>query len=1261
MEKGPNLTATDEIKKEKRKFTATIVDTTDLMKEQATDVGNEKMTMEAESEELANIKGWRKMGKGEFWSRLGQQVWKYGLKRNYNLNNEIYKASQEILKTENVFVGEGKGKDAHDKVMADILDQFTSGYEETIHKEAGEKKVTLGKNELEEEATGDKAATKQLIMDWATGKIDKAAFKAQEERLFHQLKGNQDDKEVKENVMHVSNLFEVAEQVKLAIKNQEFLENEDFEFDVVYGKSRAGVRSEEHFNKTERIMNKMLSSKVGQFANETTIAIALSCVASLAVKSIATLPGKIVPIVGTALISSGFAKKREEMEQIRKRTAHFREMAKGKTFDEKRMPVRAEMESTNYKTESAGDLLKNIDENLKILETNGEKLTSQELNSIFAELSKLEALIRLSDRRRIDMITYSDSTKVVEERKNLDIKGRLIKDALRKVFENGGNSIPNGLDFDKYFDSLATTEENRMISEENTGIDAKDRDFNKIKSEKGNKAAWRAFKTGIIVGTTFQEVASLFTGRVGIIEDIAHEIKGTNGVAAGVGVQDLTMAAYVKHLIQGDLPKVNVGSMHEVLVGGNHIKLPEGVNMVQNPDGTYNLVGSGGKVFGEHLTTNPDGTFTPEAKNILARNGVNMDSHLTEKTINKSVSVDEHVKNASGMKDVHHRMWMDNNTAEFDQNELATKWGGVNGTGIDANGNYVLNVGHMSPDGSFHGDISADAQELMKAGQLKMLFSMSDGTQNKVFEFTVTPQGEIVIPPGSDAGKLLFSNVGGHADFHGRFGEVAQDMGDGNYRMLGTLEGKGLKDVIDTVTSHNQETILRMHGSYDWTPPPFIPIVPGDPLETLKKDQKEKVEKAVLLGAIAVKEGATDEQKVAASDAREEADKVNSELLSLIDKEKINEEGKNMDLAGVILATGSSKIEKQKTLNEVSKEEYDGMYDDLKMINRKVQSNEGIVTLEESDFKSAYGKKRYNDLKHIQEGKPVTWNKEELQNIGNELEGLLSNSKRAMSGEEKAQKNERDIFAEYEKFVAEHPNEKIPVEMEQRYKKAEEVLAYEKAKTEERIIFAEYEKFVAEHPNEKIPVEMEDRYRQAEEKVAKAKEIVGNIEEQNADAYKTGDVVEFTDTGIKHIEKSEGEDGTGIKTNQPEAKPKVVETVLEQSPVEKVTPKEVLNEEKTKPEVVQTITPEITQVNERVFTSKDLSKIGTEFESGLGTYTVTKITKKGGMFNIFSKTKIEVIHKDKNGDEILMSYDKKALEDQLKKGFIKINKVEEEK
>jgi hypothetical protein len=322
------------------------------------------------------------------------------------------------------------------------------------------------------------------------------------------------------------NLIDVAEQIKLAIKNGEFLENEDFEIDVIYGRSKASVRTEAHYTNTERIVKKMLHTEVGQFVNETSLSIALSCVASLAARSAASLPGKVLPIIGTATISSWFANVRAKTEEEEKRKLHFRQIAKGENYNpNERTPNRTEMDAFRYKTESATDVLKGIEVNLKNLEANGANLTEQELTAIFTEVSALEAKIRLSDRKNIDLITYSDTTKVVEERKNIDIKKRQIKDALQKAYTDKKIVLPNGQDFESYYNSLSTTEENRLISEADTGIDAKDRCFNKMKSEKGMKAAWVAFRNGILIGTTMQEVTSLFTGRVGITEDIIHQIK----------------------------------------------------------------------------------------------------------------------------------------------------------------------------------------------------------------------------------------------------------------------------------------------------------------------------------------------------------------------------------------------------------------------------------------------------------------------------------------------------------------------------------------------------------------------------------------------------------------------------------------------------------------------------------------------------------------------------------------------------------------
>ncbi len=1206
MEKTP----TSNIKtiEQKKKFKVAIVDTTDLMRSQAEDAGKEKMTIEAESSELAKLSKWEKLGKGEYWSRLGQKVWKYGLKRDYNLNKEIYKASQEILKTDNVFAGEGKEKASHDKVMSDILNQFTSGYDEAIHKEAGEKKVEIGKDELEEEATGDKESVKQLIMDWATGKISKESFIEQEKRIFHNLKGNIDDKKIKGNTMYASNLFEIAEQVKLAIENKEFLDNEDLDVDLIYGKSKANVRTEANYSKTESIINKMLHTKVGQFANETSISIALSFVASMVARSAVSLPGKIVPIIGTAAISSWFAKQREQTEQENKRVLHSRQLAKGESFDSKTMPNRVEMDKFKYQTESASNLIKNIDTNLNLLETNAANITEQELNSVFADLASLEALIRLSDRRKIDLVTYSDSTKVVEERLTLDIKKRQIKDALEKAYNSGNHAIPNGQKFEEYFNSLATTEENRLISAENIGIDAQDRNFNKFKSEKGNKAAWTAFKTGIVIGATFQEalagVDGLWGGeRVSVVEDIMHDIKGGHTLVAGAGVEHLTSISYLKHLIEGDMPKMSMGNVHESLIGENHIKLPEGVNMIKNPDGTYNLT-NGSRMIAEHLTVTPEGSLTEEAKNILSHSGVGIENHLVDGTTVKTVGVGEYIKNhLTEMKKFHRLGWFDNNTKDFDLNELKTQWGGLNGSGIDAKGNYILNVGHMTADGSFHGDLNANAEELMKSGKLKMLFSLSKETQNQAFEITVNPNGEIVIPQGSEAGKILFGNINGHALFHGRFGEVAQDMGNDSYRILGTLEGKGLDDIIDKVKIHTEETILNTQGIYDGELPPFIAVVPGNPLEKLIANKKTKEEG-----------GDKNKEKL--------IEKTLDKKVGIVEIESSEEEKGDKE-------NDSEKTKEKDAAFEISKEEYDGMYDDLKMLNKRILESKGIITLENSDFKSEYGRKRYMDLKSIQESRSKGFNKteNELQKIGDEIEGLLSRAK-IVSKKEMAEKLERENKAKI---------------MESNLKADLEMLN-KNIRDSKGIITLEESDFKSDFGKEKyrslksIPLGKSKGFN----KTGNELQIIG--EEMGKYLSNFQEIV----NGKKEIIHTEKEKILNVETKNEKVSPTVEKEVVQ---------KEAAVEDKKESESIKSEIKESNSKKEKLYTSADLLKFGTEFTSEENSYIVVKAPKSRNIWNMLSPQKVEVIATDKKGKETIITYTKKYLENKFEKGNIKITKT----
>lgn len=827
---GPTTT------KEARKFKVGFVDTTDVMKSNARDAGDAAMTMEvpANPEEL---KGLKKFFKGEYWKRAKDRLWKHGLWREYYRNKEIEKAREKILKTGNIFAGEGKDQVVHDKFVSDVMEQFTSEYEEAIHREAGETRRINEEIKNEKEV---KDTVKKLILSYASGKINKEAFLEEEGRIFAGLKADTEGRvlQKKEDVMHASNMYAVAEQVREAMQAGTFLEGEDFEIDLIYGKSKGDVRTEAKFSKAESLAERLSHTKIGQFANETTIATALSIASSAGVKLSRGLTNstvtKILPFIGTALISSGVAKVREGKKVEEERRQHAREMARGGDLDFSGMDRRMEMEESRYQTTRAVDLIASLSQSNKNILENPGALNQEMLIEAVSALSAIEAQIGLSDRRNIDLISYSNSTNVVAERRNIDIERAKMKVALRKLFEEGKFTIPEikdadsfkVSDFETYFTSLINTHENALLTKEDSGIEAKDRIFNKMKSQRSWAAARKAFMSGLVIGTVTQELTALATNRVGIIEDTFHHTDGPH---------NLTALAKLKHIIQGESAPAGPVTLHDALPG-SPIQIPTGSSLVSNPDGTYNLLADG-KVVADHLTTNPDGTFTEDARNLLQGQGINVDTHSIDSTATQTVASNEYVQNHPGSTHEIHRSWYDNDTKEFDRNELRTFWGGEHNTGITSNGEYVLDVGHMTPDGSFHGGLSAQAQELLKEGKLKMLLSLSKDTQDRVFEIPINADGKILVDPSSEIGKIFFTNANGHAQFLGRFGEIGQDMGENHYTMLSTMEGPGVTGVADLVQTQKIQQILNLPVvSNDYDLPPIIPLVPRQPLEKQRKE-----------------------------------------------------------------------------------------------------------------------------------------------------------------------------------------------------------------------------------------------------------------------------------------------------------------------------------------------------------------------------------------------------------------------------------------
>jgi len=813
-QKMSSVNAENENKKKKLKVT--VIDESSNVESEALDIADSKMT-----ESKDKLTGFRGMFK---------KIWKHNLAQPYYRRKEYEKARAEILERRKLY-GNAEEQRAYEK---SLVDQFSSEYDEAIHAEVGEKREKLGVTETEMQI---KSEIKKLISDYIEEKVTDETFSAEQTRIFSQIKEAKKDV-VDKGLLYSSNILEIAKQVKQSLAHGESLDNLDLDFDVIVGKAKSDVRTEAQYNTLDKIIDEIQKGKIGGFLNETTISAAVSiayCSGSALLKKIT---GSKLAAWGsfgaTAIFGSGFAAAREKKRLEDERKQHFREMAQGKKF-EAGSKRREEMEQYRYETENATNLSDNLEYFLYNFNEKGERETKNLDQNGFQEaigkLAEIESRIKISDRQRLDLISFSDKSRVVEERLRLDLLRATAKIDLEKMLagSNGSLALPKGKTFSEF---LNTVSETRVmeINGGDSGIEKKNELFRKMRNKKVWEAGVKGFLTGAAFGVAAQEIGALFQeGQEGFFE--VSNAYAAEAQQAAPAVHSYTFLEGARRWISGDLPRMDASKIHEVLIGDNHIKLPEGADLIRNDDGTANLL-RGEEVIGENIKFNPDGSLSDESKIMLTEKGIGIESDTVTSSPKDIVS--DHEDLTTKIKRV---LWYDNDTPKpvFDKNELRLHWGGKSGAGIDSDGNYVFNIKHMAPGGSYHGKFSVDAQEAMQNGKLKMLLSLSRDTQNQVFEVPIDAKGNAVIDPNSEIGKLFFQNEGGHAKFMGRFAEVAEIMGkkDGAdmTRILSTLEGKGVGSSTDLLTK------LDLPADYNIEPSPFVPIIGRRPLEKTKERQ----------------------------------------------------------------------------------------------------------------------------------------------------------------------------------------------------------------------------------------------------------------------------------------------------------------------------------------------------------------------------------------------------------------------------------------
>jgi hypothetical protein len=765
-----------------------------------------------------------------------KKIWKHTFFDEFYRQREINRVKQQIKESDNIYVGRIKDKDrvAHEGAMKAVSGRFIADYEGLLSE--GEDKKFL--DDKEPEAIKAREDIKNLIINYAQGNFTEEVFKTEKIRILDNLK-NQDL--LKDSDNYADNLFEIAENAKLAIEHGAKIEELEFDTNIIIGKAKSSLKTEAHFNFVDKGVNWMKKTKVGRFISPAVLSTAVGIAYCVSAKFLASKGGSaLLGLTGAVAFSATLAGINESQRVALERSQHGIEMAEGGEFEEgsKR---REQMEKFTYQMESSSVLADSL-RNLMFEKDSGgndkiKDFNKDDLNKIFGILGDVDARNALNQKKKIDLISYSGIGGVEKERTDLAILVAKTKVELRRRLNNDlKGSLPAEETFESYLQKQTEAVENSLLGGEK-GITAQDKAFKKYKAKRVAKKVLQTATLGFVIGGTIQEAFALHN------DDVQGIYEGITGSNQDAMVQ--TPFEHIREWVNGNVDFLNSANPVETVLGGNVFHLPPGISIVDNFDGTVDIF-RGDTLISDNtlLTFDADGNLDADSLARLGESGIvaSTSTHVVEGVKEVTSGAKDYLANHPESASRYGRIgWYDNDTPKpiFDHNELKLWWGGEGNTGIDLDGNYRLDISQMTSDGSFHQDFSVDAQDAMKNGLLKMVFSLTSDTQNQLFEVPIGADGTINIDPDSEIGKLFFGVEDGRTIFKGRFAEVVQSFGEKDgveqIKSLATLVGPGNNEINDIVKTVTKESIHHLDIPKGLQPPWFIPVMARRPLEKLKE------------------------------------------------------------------------------------------------------------------------------------------------------------------------------------------------------------------------------------------------------------------------------------------------------------------------------------------------------------------------------------------------------------------------------------------
>ena len=772
--------------------------------------------------------------------RFVNGIWKGNVAKEFYRQRYIQDALGDIEQSQNVLTHEtGLSVESRGRAINATIERFQTEHDEVIHTDAGEKREVL-------DADSEIATTfKSLIRRYAQGDLNDTTLREERTRFMQAYRENHDEAAFGEGLVTTDNMTEIARAVMGAVEHGESLDHVIANMQVVTGEARGGVRTEAQYNKVDAVIDRLSKSKVGSMVGPEIVVSAVTLAAVAAKWGSQSVLSATLKTIAPGAGAGVWAGLRENKRMKDERSQHARERAQGKEFGED-ATRRNELEETRYESVSAQYLTDSVRE---FSATERLDEGDEALRAALDALAQVQSRIDLSNKRNIDLISYSDAAAVGDERMALDVARAEARVALEQRLTPEARAAL-GLDDESTVRDIVGQRSLEYIELIDEDISAKDRAFKALKAKRVAKAAAIGVATGLVGGVIAQELlAAADPMRAGLFE----KAWGAENTISADGMQHQTLLEGIAEggdrVLHTDASDVHQDYATTAENDLGSLSLSNDHAMVENGDGTVNFVDPNGHVTVENLVINPDGSLPQESLDQLDAAGMAVEDHSFDQdvTVTETVQVngDQYVQNhLAETTSVTRDFWYGNDTPGiYDQNELRVFWGGNNGL---VDGGYQLSAAGMTANGSWQGGETVDWNQASANGNLFMSISATVDTQTQTFMVPIGPDGAINIAADSPAGQF-FANENGRATFTGAYAEVVQTAGvDENgvlhMRPLATLVGSGgdgpIADTITTTTTEHHSVYTVTTEGYDTTVQNFTEAAPVLPIESRRSLEK---------------------------------------------------------------------------------------------------------------------------------------------------------------------------------------------------------------------------------------------------------------------------------------------------------------------------------------------------------------------------------------------------------------------------------------